>query len=67
MTAKLKPCPFCGGEAELGTKKLVGLLMSAIVCPKCKASTNIFDEFTDVDTAEKAAVDAWNRRTEVKQ
>lgn len=48
---KLKPCPFCGGRAQMnyaGAQKL-------ILCPKCLIRTESYD------TYEKAR-DVWNKR-----
>lgn len=52
----LKPCPFCGGEAnvkmwcEPDTPYLV-------MCESCKASVNDY-------ATEAEAIEAWNRRAE---
>ena len=47
----LKPCPFCGGEAEK-TKCLSGVFVQ---CHKCWASTR-------VSSSQGVATRAWNRR-----
>ena len=53
----LKPCPFCGGEADViehlfyEHDSLYGLQ-----CKKCKAKTYLFYE------SEEKAIEAWNRR-----
>lgn len=52
---KLKPCPFCGGEAEIVEDHLFGEDYYAGRCRSC-AATSIF-EFT-----KEEAVAAWNRR-----
>lgn len=58
---ELKPCPFCGGEAEL-VEKFVrrGFLLShryVIKCNRCgKEDREYFYRFE--------AVEAWNRRVE---
>lgn len=49
----LKPCPFCGGEAEEGTEW--GLFV--VRCKKCLAKC----EGGDFDLMEEV-VSAWNRR-----
>ena len=52
MTFKLKPCPLCGGEAEL----LPDFTIEYFVCCKeCHLSTNKYYE-------DYQAVEAWNRR-----
>lgn len=56
---KLKPCPFCGGEAKLrvsGGCDGEDCLVWAY-CVKCGADSAL------LDTAEEAA-EAWNRRAE---
>ena len=55
MNEKLKPCPFCGGEAEIVEDRLYGEDYYAGRCKSC-AATSIF-EFT-----KEEAVDKWNRR-----
>lgn len=52
MSDKLKPCPFCGGEA-----RLIGHFPYTITCCKCRATTVFYN------TPEKA-IDAWNNRVE---
>ena len=47
MSEKLKPCPFCGGEA-------VYFQIGEIVCESCATCIN-------EDTTEKA-IAAWNKR-----
>ena len=54
---KLKPCPFCGGEAGVGS----GKGGSFVNCIECLASTNIL---TDAKLDEFEAVDCWNTRAE---
>ena len=52
--SELKPCPFCGGEAELhGFHDLYWV----VECVRCYASAN------DCDT-EQDAIEAWNTRVE---
>ncbi len=48
---ELKPCPFCGGEAEWATKG-----KHWIMCSSCGVETQY------CETAEEA-IEAWNRRT----
>jgi Lar family restriction alleviation protein len=65
---ELKPCPFCGGEAE--TKMYLWghhaethapIWCYYVYCVSCDAMTdNIFK-------SKKEAIAAWNRRAEVKE
>jgi Lar family restriction alleviation protein len=60
---KLKPCPFCGGEAETSH----GFDKSAkeyffVSCGMCNAKTMNFYKWWDSDNYESAAIEAWNRR-----
>lgn len=54
MEEKLKPCPFCGGEAELTN---VAIIPNAITvrCKECNCNVNWFCK-------EQEAIEAWNRR-----
>lgn len=59
MSEELKPCPFCGGEAELlETKDFKGQTFSAcIMCRECECITCHF-------ASKSTAIEAWNRRSE---
>jgi Lar family restriction alleviation protein len=62
---KLKPCPFCGGEAELAYttdnshRPFVRCKSIALITPKCFACQYPWRHKT-----EKDAIEAWNRRAE---
>ena len=57
MREKLKPCPFCGGQAEFWESKASnGYLYGYVIrCSMCKSRTKIYDN------QEYASI-AWNRR-----
>ena len=73
---KLKPCPFCGGEATFaGGNDIIPVVNDEsivdveweywpvrVVCKSCSASTNEFYAESDDQNYEDAAK-AWNRRT----
>ena len=60
MTIKLKPCPFCGGEAYYWTHKYAnGTTYHFVGCLECAVRTANMTEKQD-------AVDCWNRRAEDK-
>lgn len=58
---KLKPCPFCGGEAKLYVNDGV-----RVMCPKCRATSKILvDDYNGLEIRTNAVMDvikAWNRR-----
>lgn len=57
MTIDLKPCPFCGGEAEridIGDGENAG--GSCVSCTVCQASSNVEFEFKE------NFISNWNRR-----
>jgi Lar family restriction alleviation protein len=61
-TDKLKPCPFCGGQAILYVSPQGGI---CVMCWKCRVQTpNRVDclDFTKPTNATKQAIEAWNRR-----
>lgn len=55
---KLKPCPFCGGEAEYSIKKI------KIECTKCNAEIRGVRAFRFVPNYQDYLSRLWNRRTE---
>lgn len=60
---KLKPCPFCGGEAQKQAKEVNGLRAIYVVCKKCGASSGIYKTRNPrVKDEENPAIKAWNRR-----
>jgi hypothetical protein len=57
MTDALSPCPFCAGEAAIGT----GRNYYFVLCPDCLASTNVILAESIMPT-EDEAIAAWNTR-----
>lgn len=55
MEEKLKPCPFCGGEAELVNIGMKVCNPITVHCKECECNTNWFSR-------EWEAIDAWNKR-----
>lgn len=55
MNFELKPCPFCGGEAEFFEDEF--FCRYSVVCTGCGAGTDTYG-------VERDAMDAWNRRIE---
>ena len=61
MEERMKPCPFCGGEAKLVKRKFkVGFYPSGgtyyIHCKKCLVTTQ-------PRTSAESVIETWNRRT----
>lgn len=57
MNEKLKPCPFCGGEAKLYYTEFYEEF--AVQCTWCKADRYGYP-------TEQEAINAWNTRVESK-
>lgn len=62
---ELKPCPFCGGEAELN-KSFTNNWSAYVMCSDCSARTALFVQSIDW-CANDEAVKAWNRRVSDKE
>ena len=59
MSDKLKPCPFCGGEAHIQMHEFVGCANTyGVVCLGCGVETRQFYE------SKSETVKMWNTRTE---
>lgn len=59
-----KPCPFCGGKAELRLECegfLGGILYSVVTCTKCGAKGERFMQ-SPLIASNDEATNAWNRR-----
>ena len=58
MNSELKPCPFCGGEAEMQCE----LEIYCVMCTECNAHGTTVDNWHEGDEAYSEAIAAWNRR-----
>ena len=67
---ELKPCPFCGHEANIYYRGTRNGIVFYVQCDVCMAQTRVFraynedtesDDFWDQLPVLKA-IDAWNRR-----
>lgn len=52
--SKLKPCPFCGGKAEVSSIIGGG---SAVICKDCEIKTSY------IFSSKESAIEFWNRRS----
>lgn len=59
---ELKPCPFCGGEADLFEENFGKTVW--VQCTECGLSTSRYDKDAIVDNknGEEWATSRWNRR-----
>ena len=55
MTKKLKPCPFCGGKAEILTTDSYSGFDYCVMCISCIGNV-------DWCNTKEEAIEAWNRR-----
>ena len=53
---ELKPCPFCGGKAEIKKHEEWGWFQYEVYCKNCDAS------FDASFSSKEAARNHWNRR-----
>lgn len=60
MMDRLKPCPFCGGEARLRYFKPLGWVQ----CKKCGATSAAVSDYYEETDGKEQAVAAWNRRAQ---
>lgn len=56
MSTELKPCPFCGGEAERKHAGYIGEACERVRCAYCHVSTGRYR------VRDGGAVATWNRR-----
>lgn len=61
---ELKPCPFCGREAEARTCILNGYVYAHIACQACFGSGPTSGGRHSDTEAIKEAIEAWNHRAE---
>lgn len=60
---KLKPCPFCGGKAEI-KDTVMGYVRDSVIWPECqKCGCRLPKIYVKASyCANDKAVEAWNRR-----
>lgn len=60
---KIKPCPFCGGEARLlhGSEGLTGTRTSFVKCGECGCRTSAFAVDARYSSDERV-IEIWNKR-----
>ena len=61
MEKRLKPCPFCGGKAEVSSGRFDRKDISYVVCTRCGSRGEFFFISPEYASAERA-IEAWNRR-----
>lgn len=67
MTEELKPCPFCGGEAEYHTDNgPTGEVYGWVGCNQCDAMSCHIDT-RSMQPEEKHPIDTWNIRHEEQE
>ena len=62
MNDKLKPCPFCGGEAKVLCMTYSGGKVYGVFCKRDSEAEDQHGHFIDNYSSEEDAVSAWNRR-----
>ncbi len=59
MSEELKPCPFCGGEAQLMINELEDTQEGTVMCMTCYVTST-----TQKSDNWKEAIEAWNTRAQ---
>lgn len=59
MKIELKPCPFCGGAAEIKIR-YGAIPFKYVMCTNCKSQTVVVAYVCDDDTV----AEFWNRRVD---
>lgn len=63
-TDELKPCPFCGGEAQIKHLITAGVRThSRVECTRCHVKTDFYVH----QFGERNVIKVWNRRTNDRQ
>jgi Lar family restriction alleviation protein len=66
---KIKPCPFCGGDAELSSFQAPRIMEAYVRCTHCASTGSVYsslitrdEQFVDtLKDLEKQAIDFWNK------
>lgn len=68
MNEKLKPCPFCGGKANVGVddfnKYLVMCKCGVMMGISLEIGVEIINGWTAEFESAELAIESWNRRAE---
>ena len=68
MSDKIKPCPFCGSEADFFSYEIKNKIFAfSIVCSTIGCVCGDEDFPASVFSCEEAAAEAWNTRDGTKE
>ena len=65
MKEELKPCPFCGGKAQIVYHE-VFIDLCAIKCTNEECAYLFSTDYVDADTWENDLIDFWNTKKKKK-